>query len=236
MELRNRVVLVTGASSGIGRATARMVAARGAKVVLAARRAQRLAELCQELSQAIAVPTDLRQSGEPERLVRTALEQFGRIDVLVNNAGQGLHVPVAEIRLEDLIAITELNVYAPLLLMQAVRPAMLRQGGGVIVNVSSGTSRTALPGVGAYAATKSMLNKLSEIARAEWAHDGIVVSLVQPFVTDTEFHDVLRAGRMPERSHRTVRADPPETVAEAIVHLIETGEAEIDLRPGRSQG
>jgi len=94
-------------------------------------------------------------------MVSATLDRFGRVDVLVNNAGQGLHVPVEEIRLDDLRGITELNFFAPLLAMQAVIPSMRRQGGGAIVNVSSMTSRMVLPGVGGYSATKAALNMLS---------------------------------------------------------------------------
>jgi short-subunit dehydrogenase len=114
--------------------------------------------------------------------------------VLVNDAGQGLHVPLAEVRFEDLRAVTELNVCAPLVAVQAVLPAMRAQGGGAIINVSSGTSRMVLPGVGAYAATKAALNLLSKVAHEEFAPDGVVVSLVYPSVTATEFHHALGAG------------------------------------------
>jgi NADP-dependent 3-hydroxy acid dehydrogenase YdfG len=94
MELDGAVVIVTGASSGIGAATARLAAARGAKVVLAARRVDRLKELADELPGALAVPTDLRDPAQIDSLVDTTLDRFGRVDVLVNNAGQGLHVPL----------------------------------------------------------------------------------------------------------------------------------------------
>src|SRR5450759_5683622 len=174
--------------------TARLAAGRGAKVVLAARRADRIKDLADELPDALAVPTDLRNPAQIIRLVDATMDRFGRVDVLVNNAGQGLHVPLEQVRLDDLRAITELNVYAPLLAMQAVIPPMRRQGGGAIVNVSSMTSRMVLPGVGGYSATKSALNMLSQVARRELASDGIVVSLVYPSVTATEFHQSLAAG------------------------------------------
>jgi short-subunit dehydrogenase len=171
-----------------------LAAGRGARVVLAARRSARIEALARDLPDALAVPTDLRDPTQIVRLVNATLDRFGRVDVLVNNAGQGLHVPVEQVRIEDLMAITELNFYAPLLAMQAVIPPMRKQGGGAIVNVSSMTSRMVLPGVGGYSATKAALNLLSQVARRELAPDGIVVSVVYPAVTATEFHQSLAAG------------------------------------------
>jgi short-subunit dehydrogenase len=236
MELDGAVVIVTGASSGIGAATARLAAGGGAKVVLAGRRWDRIKELADDLPDALAVQTDLRDPTQIVRLVDATLDRFGRVDVLVNNAGQGLHVPVEEIRLDDLRAITELNFYAPLLAMQAVIPPMRSQGGGVIVNVSSMTSRMVLPGVGGYSATKSALNMLSQVARRELAPDGIVVSIVYPSVTATEFHQSLAAGARAGGDSRAVRANPAESVAEAIVGVIGSGEEEVMLTSGWDHG
>jgi len=237
MDLDGAVVIVTGASSGIGAATARLAAAQGATVVLAARRADRLEALAAELPRALAAPTDMRDPAAISRLVQTALDRFGRIDVLINNAGQGLHVPVEEIDINDLRAVTELNFYAPLLAMQAVVPAMRRQGRGAIVNVGSATSRMVLPGVGGYSATKAALGMLSEVARAELAADGIVVSIVYPSVTATEFHQSLRAGaRAGGSGGGRIEPQSAESVAEAIVGLVRSGEPEAMLAPVRSGG
>jgi NADP-dependent 3-hydroxy acid dehydrogenase YdfG len=229
MDLAGAVVIVTGASSGIGAATARLAGGRGATVVLAARRADRINALAAELPDALAVPTDLRDPVQIVRMVGATLDRFGRVDVLVNDAGQGLHVPVEQIRLDDLRAVTELNFYAPLLAMQAVIPAMRKQGGGAIVNVSSMTSRMVLPGVGGYSATKSALNMLSAVARKELAPDGIVVSIVYPAVTATEFHQSLAAGGMVGGGSRSVKPHTAEFVAEAILGLIVSGEEEVQL-------
>jgi short-subunit dehydrogenase len=232
MELDGAVVIVTGASSGIGAATARLAAERGAKVVLAARRWDRIKELADDMPDALAVLTDLRDPAQIVRLVDATLGRFGRVDVLVNNAGQGLHVPLEQVRLEDFRAVTELNVYAPLLAMQAVIPTMRRQGGGAIVNVSSMTSRMVLPGVGAYSATKSALNMLSQVARRELAADGIVVSIVYPAVTATEFHQSLAAGGRVGGGSWTPEPHSAESVAEAILGAIRSGDEEILLTQG----
>ena len=150
--------------------------------------------------------------------------------MLVNNAGQGLHVPVMDIALEDLVAVTELNFYAPLVAIQAVVPIMRKRGGGSIVNVSSGTTLMVPPGTAGYASTKAALNMLSGTARAELAEDNIAVSVVYPFVTATEFHKTLRAGQGPS-GRLGLEPHPPELVADAIAQLIASGEEEAILVP-----
>jgi NADP-dependent 3-hydroxy acid dehydrogenase YdfG len=141
VKIEKSVLVVTGASSGIGEAIARLAHARGAKVVLAARRAALLSSVAASLPGAVAVPTDVTSASDVAALVRRAVEEFGRIDVLVNNAGQGLHLPVIDVDLDDVRAVLELNVLAPLALMKAVVPVMRSGGGGAIVNVSSGSTR-----------------------------------------------------------------------------------------------
>src|SRR5215203_1842691 len=222
--LDGMVVLITGASSGIGEATARLVAKQDGLPVLSARRADQLEALAQELPGALAVQADMRVPEQVRQLVETTLKHHGRVDVLVNNAGQGLHLPLEQVSLEDLVAITEVNFYAPLVAMQAVIPVMRSQGAGAIVNVSSGTSRMVLPGVGAYAATKSALNMLSLVAREELAADAVTVSVVYPSITSTEFHDKLRAGSVPSGGSGLV-PHSPEYVAKAIIRALHTGEA-----------
>ncbi len=225
MEITDAVCVVTGASSGIGEASARLLSGLGAHVVLAARRSERLAQLADELPAALAVTTDVTSAEQVDALIAATLERHGRVDVLVNNAGQGLHVPVEQIDPDDLRAVFELNVLAPLLLTQAVLPAMRTQGQGAIVNVSSATTLRVFPGLGGYAATKSALNMLSQVARLELAPSGVQVSVVYPSVTATEFHESLRAGSF--RGNRSIPADPPELVGRAIVFAIETGEEHI---------
>jgi NADP-dependent 3-hydroxy acid dehydrogenase YdfG len=230
--LAGRVVIVTGASAGIGEATARLASKRGARLVLAARRADRLEALAADLGEAIAVQTDMRDPAQIRRMVDRAVSAYGGVDVLVNNAGQGLHVPIEQIRLEDFAAVTELNVYGSLLAMQAVIPLMRGAGGGHIVNVSSGTTLMTPVGTAGYAATKAALNMLSIVARAELADEGIVVSTVYPFITATEFHDRLRAGTGPRRAPG-LEPQPPEEVAEAILDLVATGAESAVLVPSQ---
>ena len=218
MQIENAVVLVTGASSGIGEATARAAAGQGARLVLAARRADRLAALAQKLGGALAVPCDVTDPQQVDRLVRTAVEAFGRVDVLVNNAGQGLQASVEETDLADFRALLEPNLVAPLALMQAVLPLMRARGAGSIVNVSSGTTFANAPGTGGYVASKIALERLSAIAREELAGTGVTVSTVIPFATSTEFVDVAAGrarrgrdrsrGRRPRPARAGGRGDP----------------------------
>jgi short-subunit dehydrogenase len=233
MRCDGSVFIVTGASSGIGAATARAAHARGAQVVLVARRGPLLEQLTSELPGSSSYSADVTEKAAIQSLVDHVTATFGRIDVLVNNAGQGLHVPLEDVELDDFRAVLELNVVAPLALMQLVLPVMRAQGAGTIINVSSGTSRTVRAGVGAYAATKAALNMLSAVAGAEFEADGVVVSTVYPTLTATAFHSVLRAGSRQRGS--AAQADSPEHVAETICDLVESGDREAVLAtPARS--
>ena len=176
MEIDGTVCIVTGASSGIGAATARLLSQMGARVVLAARRTERLEALSSELPGSLAVTTDVTVTEDLDRLVARTIETYGTVDVLVNNAGQGLHVPLEELDPVDFRAVFDLNVVASLVAMQCVLPHMRAGSGGVIVNVSSATSLRVFAGLGGYSATKSALNMLSQVGRVEFAPAGITVS------------------------------------------------------------
>ena len=237
MDIKNSVIVITGASSGIGAATARAASHAGARVVLAARREDRIKDLAAEIDRAVAVRCDVTDPAQISALVQTALDEFGRIDVLVNNAGQGLQAKTEQISLDDLRAVLELNLIAPLALMQAVLPVMRRQGAGTIVNVSSGTTFADVPGTGAYVASKIALERLSAIARNELDGTGITVSTMIPFATSTEFFTSIRAGRA-DAEEMTAGADfdTPGRVADAILELVESGEPRADLVPAAYGG
>jgi short-subunit dehydrogenase len=226
MKIDGAVCIVTGASSGIGAATAEILSRRGARVVLAARRVERLDALSAQLPNSLAVATDVTVPQQFQRLVFAAVEKYGRIDVLVNNAGQGLHLPLEELEPADLRAVFELNVVAPLVGLQTVLPYLRAQSAGAIINVSSATTLRVFAGLGGYSATKAALNMLSQVARVELASSGVSVSLVYPSVTATEFHDRLRAGQMAVGA-RNIPKDPPQLAGEAIAFAIETGEPHV---------
>ncbi|MGD0166890.1 MAG: SDR family oxidoreductase [Gaiellaceae bacterium] len=236
MEIDGKVVIVTGASGGIGLATARLLASRGARVVLAARNEQALHAAEAEIPGSLAVVTDMRKAQDIRALVERTVESFGRVDCLVNNAGQDFNAAVEAIDPGDYRSILELNLLGALQAMQAVIPHMRRQGAGAIVNVSSGTTKMILTGSAGYSSSKAALNHLSLVAREELAPDGVVVSVVYPYITETdlernaiggdeEWDGILPPGIPP--------ADPPEKVAEAILSLIESGDAELSLVPRR---
>lgn len=230
MELQNAVVIVTGASSGIGRAVAQILHARGAQVVLAARSAEKLRALEAELPGSLAVPTDMRKSANIIDLIETVREKFGRVDILINNAGQGLRSAVADVDMEDYRTIMELNVFSVVEAMQAVIPIMRKQGRGMILNVSSMVSKNYIPYISAYASTKYALNAISLTARQELAGDGITVSVFYPKMTATDFGANARGQTYDSRAGRPgVSADTPEEVAEAIAEQIETEAAEASM-------
>ena len=231
MEIKDKIVIVTGASEGIGAAVARLLAAHGAKVVLAARKADVLKKMAAELPGSLAIPTDMRKPDEIAALIKKTVEFFGRIDILVNNAGQAQYGPVEKVDLAGYQSIIELNVYGPLRAMQAVIPQMRKQGGGLILNVSSMVSKQYIPNLGSYASTKYALNALSLTARAELAKDKIVVSVFHPRMTGTNFGKNSIGVRMFEdRASAPARGempiDTPEAVAEKIIKQIGSEEPE----------
>jgi NADP-dependent 3-hydroxy acid dehydrogenase YdfG len=231
MEIAGKVVLITGASSGIGLATARLFAQKGAKLALAARSAEKLTQLASELPEAIAVPTDLRDEAAVRQMVTQTQEHYKRIDVLINNAAQRQIVPIEKMNLETYRSVFEVNVVSVIAAMQEVIPIMRAQGGGVIINISSGASKI-LPEsyrtnpVAPYASTKSALNTITLIGRQELAADNISLGLVYPGVTATNFFNTLAEGHQPAPIGAT-SVDSPESVAEKILEAVETQAAEV---------
>jgi NADP-dependent 3-hydroxy acid dehydrogenase YdfG len=235
MDIKDSVVLITGASSGIGEATARAVVQAGARAVLLARRQDRLDDLASELgNEVLALPCDVTHPVEVQKAVQMAQERYGKIDVLINNAGQGLYASIEEIGIEDFRELLNLNTVAPLRMMQAVIPLMRKQGVGCIINVSSGATLATYPGSAAYTSSKSALNMISKVARLELADAGITVSLIHPFMTATEFYGSVSSGlttAQEQESGAVSIAHPPSLVAQMIVNLIGTGDEEVDLVP-----
>lgn len=196
-DLRNQAAVITGASSGIGRATAVAFARQGIRVVLGARRAQRLRETAEAIrragGEARFVITDVTQPAQVAGLVGEAMTSFGRLDILVNNAGIGYFGPLASMSPEVAQHLWDVNVMGTLYGIQAAVPIMRRQGSGHIINVSSVLGKRATPGSGMYAATKFAQVALAESLRLELSDAGIRVSVVCPVSTATEFFDMATA-------------------------------------------
>jgi short-subunit dehydrogenase len=233
MDINEKVVLITGATAGIGLASAKRFAAEGARLVLAARSADTLDQITEEIRQqgreAIAWPTDMRYRTEVERLADAAFQQFGRIDILINNAGQAAAGTIAEVSVDDFRQIFDLNVLGPLYAMQAVIPKMRQNGGGVIINISSMVSKMHIPGLGVYAATKAALNMLSDTARGELLSENIRVITVYPRTTATDFGKNSLGNqqmRQHQRAGSPITPDSPEFVAEKILEAAQKEPAE----------
>src|SRR5579871_1667728 len=227
MEIDNRVFIVTGASSGIGLATAKALAGSSARVALLARSTQALEGLSAELPGSLAVTVDMTDFEGVRQAVYRVHQHFGRIDGLVNNAGRSYAAAVEEIDPVLFDEIFHLNVLGPIIAMQAVIPIMRAQGGGSIVNINSGTAFMTIPQYSVYSSSKRALLGFSLAARAELEKDRIAVSEIYPFITATNFGKNRMgnpAGGGPAASYAS--GDTPEFVAGLILQAIEEGQAQ----------
>jgi short-subunit dehydrogenase len=234
-----KVVVVTGASGGIGAELAKQLAAKGAKVVLAARRKDKLDAVAQEIgAQVFAVVTDVTKKSDVERLAKAAIERFGRIDVWVNNAGRGISRTVADLSDEDLDAMWTINMKSVVYGIQAVLPHFKGKNAGQIVNVSTALSKA--PGAPvrvAYAAVKAAANMLTASLRVELkaTHPGIHVTLLVPGLVATEFGlNSMGVGIVDNR--KLPGAQPVEEAAKAIVDVIESPRSEAYTSQAVSDG
>ena len=224
--LGRQVVVITGASAGIGRATALECARRGASLVLAARTTAALDAVAHTASQlgaaAQVVTTDITQRDQVDRLAHAAVERFGRIDTWVNNAGGTAYATVEEMPIEEIEAQVQLSLLGPIYGMKAALVQMRRQGYGTIVNVGSALSNRAVPLQGAYCAAKHGLKGITDALRLELKqqHAGIDVVLVMPVAIASTFfeHAPSHLGGQPSPIPPVY---PPEAVARAIARVAE---------------
>ncbi|WP_222919115.1 SDR family NAD(P)-dependent oxidoreductase [Natrinema sp. SYSU A 869] len=192
-ELDGQVAIVTGASSGIGEATSKALASRGASVVLAARRENELEALADQIESAggdaLSVPTDITDEDGIDALVEATLAEFGSVDVLVNNAGVMLLEPVERANRENFRQMVEVNLLGLMNLTHAVLPVMQEQGAGHIVNVSSTAGRDANANSSGYSATKFGVNAFTESLRQEVTTEGIRTTIIEPGAVETELQE-----------------------------------------------
>jgi NADP-dependent 3-hydroxy acid dehydrogenase YdfG len=221
VEPRGAVVAITGASAGIGWASALAFARAGSRLALAARRVDRLQALAAEVralgSEALVMAVDVVSPADVRRFVEATVERFGRLDVMVNNAGSGVRGFVDETPVEDYRRLMEVNYLGTVHGCQAALPVMKRQGRGVIINVSSIVGHRALAGGAAYAATKAAQISLTESLRLELRGTGIAACSVHPVSTETEFADVAARASAGRKGGPVGPRQSADAVARAIV-------------------
>lgn len=227
MDVMGKVVVVTGASSGIGEATARQFGSEGAKVVLAARRVQRLEALAQEIesmkanAKALVVQADLSRLEDIQSLIQQALDRFGRIDVLVNNAGFGRLDWLENLDPEkDIAAQFDVNVLGVVQTTRQALPVMIRQRSGHIINMCSMSSFIATPTYTIYAASKHAVHGFSEALRREVRPWGIEVSMIYPGGVKTEFGEHAGMKRKTQAATPGFLLLSAEEVGKAVVELV----------------
>jgi short-subunit dehydrogenase len=214
---RGRVAVVTGASSGIGAATALALARKGARLVLVARRADLLDGVVRDCvgqgASATALAADVTDASTPELVVKTAESSYGPVDILVNNAGLGMAVPAATTSLADVRRVFEVNFFGAVALALAVLPGMLERRRGSVVNVTSVSGYVPNPGEAPYGATKAALSRWSHGLAIELAGSGVHVGVVSPGPIDTDM--------APGADEYKGKLYPPSVVADAIVRSVE---------------
>ncbi len=228
-DLTGRVAIVTGGSSGIGKAIALLLAHAGADLVIAARRQDRLAAAADEIAaetgrRCVAIPADVRDPASAKALIEGVIAEFGRIDILINNAGKGSHAPLRIMTAETWDNDVALNLNAAFYCSQAAYPHLKVHGNGAIVNISSLAGVNGTMGVGAYSAAKAGLQQFTRVAAAEFGPKGVRVNCVAPGMIATElaqkgwaksgFDAVGACQAFPLR-----RPGKPEEVAQAVLFL-----------------
>ncbi|WP_433570332.1 SDR family oxidoreductase [Streptomyces sp. CA-251247] len=241
LSLHDKTVAITGASGGIGEATARLLAERGAAVVLAARRSERIDAIAQNIREeggrAATCVVDVTSAEDLQRLVATTVDQYGRIDVLVNNAGIAPISPLADLDTEGWSAMIDVNLRGMLNGIAAVLPVFREQGSGHLVSIVSVAGLTVSPSMAVYAATKNAVRTVHEGLRRE-STDGVVrTTAISPGYIRTDLADSMGDPHLREQTRKNMDAVgiPPAAVARAVAFAIEQPHdveiGEINVRP-----
>ena len=245
--IEGKVVVITGASSGLGEATARHLSQLGATVVLGARRLDRIEALAQELAaqdgragKAIAVQTDVTKSGQVKKLVESAVAAYGRIDVMINNAGLMPHSPLERLKIDDWDRMIDVNIKGVLYGIAAALPYMQAQKSGHIINVSSVAGHKVRPGSAVYAATKHAVRALSEGLRQEVKPYNIRTTVISPGAVATELPNSITEADVAASVKKIYEvAIPADSFARAVVYAMSQPDDidinEILFRPTRQE-
>jgi len=229
-----RVVVITGASAGIGAATARLLGSRGDAVVLVARRQEQLEAVAKESGpNALAIVADVNEREEVRRVVRETIAKLGHIDVWINNAGQGISRMPTQLTDDDVDAMIRANVKTALYGMQEVLPHFRERGAGQVINISSMLGRLPYALIrSSYTGSKHFVNALTAMFREEvqQTHPGIQFSLVSPGVVQTDFGLSAKHGGPDSRT--LPNAQTPEQVAEVLASVIDSRKPDVYTRPG----
>lgn len=221
-----KVVLITGGGTGIGKATASAFIAKGATVIITGRRLAVLEQTAQELGeQSYAIAGDVSKTGEPSRIIEEVISKFGRLDVLVNNAGTGSMGSLSQTTDEVIESIYRTNVFAPLALIREAT-IHLAESKGTVINISSVVASAMMPGVAAYASSKAAVEHATRLLAAELGPMGIRVNAVAPGLTDTDITEEVKANEqmlgMIIAQTPMGRLGEPEDVANAVILLAES--------------
>jgi len=226
-KLSGKVAVVTGASSGIGKATALALAAEGAKVAIAARRSDRLELVAKQIeqlgSQALPIVADITDEAQANHIIQTAHAEFGQIDILINNAGIALLGKIAHADTSDWRRMIELNVLGLMWTTHAVLPIFTAQKSGHVVNISSVAGRTIRVGIGVYNVTKWGVNAFSEALRQEVCKENIRVTVIEPGLVDTEINDHItdvEAKQAIEARRKSLTPLQSEDIAGAVIYAV----------------
>jgi NADP-dependent 3-hydroxy acid dehydrogenase YdfG len=243
--IEGKVVVITGASSGLGEATARLLSAQGASVVLGARRVDRLQSLAEELTasggKALAIATDVTQRDQVQKLVDAAVQTYGRVDVMINNAGLMPQAPLERLKVDEWDRMIDVNIKGVLYGIAAALPYMKQQKAGHFINVSSVAGHRVGPGFAVYAATKHAVRALSEGLRQEVKPYNIRTTVISPGAVATELPQSVTDPASAERIRKFYEAVaiPAESFARAVAFAISQPEDvdvnEILFRPTRQE-
>lgn len=232
MSFKDKIVVITGASSGIGKAAAIEFANKGAKLALVSRRKEKLEELQQFLSkfntEVLVCPCDVSDKTQVKKMSDQVIEKFGRMDVLVNNAGFAIYGTVSSLSIEEIESQMQTNYLGMIYCIKNFLPVLQKQNSGHIVNVASVAASFGLPGIASYCASKSAMLGFSEGLKHELRGTKIGITVVSPIMVRTNFFDHKSFAKMPKYSPTSL---DPKTVAKAILAASESSRLEI-IVPG----